>query len=175
MPIMQGARIITFEKKTPIIPASVLIASNACISGDMVIGEDSSLWFNVSARGDVNFIRIGSETNIQDNSVIHVTHQGNPTIIGNRVTVGHNAILHACKIADECLIGMGAILLDGVELSEHCFVAAGALCTPGKKFPKQSLIVGSPAKVARQLTDKEVKNIKNSADHYVKLAKKYDK
>lgn len=165
--------ILRYKNTYPQIAGTAFLASGVRISGDIVIGEHSGLWFNVAARGDVNFIRIGSETNIQDNSVIHVTHGGNGTTIGDRVTVGHGAILHACTLEDECLIGMGAIILDGAVIPKHCLVGAGALVAPDKTFEPGTLIVGSPARVKRALTDKEIEDIRWSAAHYVALAREY--
>ncbi len=170
---MERATVLPFKGITPKIGEGSFLANGACITGDIVLGKNVNLWFNVAARGDVNFIRIGDNTNIQDNSVIHVTTGGSPTIIGKDVTVGHNAILHACTIADLCLVGMGAIVLDDVHLEKYCFVAAGALVPPGKRFPSESLIVGAPAVVKRKLKKDEIDYIIWSANHYVELARAY--
>ena len=171
--IMENVTIEPFKNKKPAIGQDVFIASGARLTGDLKIGDRSSVWFNVSMRGDVNYIRIGHSTNIQDNTVVHVTHEGNPTIIGNRVTIGHSAIIHACTIKDESLIGMGAIILDGVVIPSHCFVAAGALVPPGRTFSEGSMIVGAPAVCKRKLTSKEIDGIKHSSEHYIKLANHY--
>lgn len=141
--------------KTPVVPASAWVAPSADVLGDVVLGEHASVWFGAVIRGDVHSIRIGEYTNVQDGTVIHVTHKRFSTTIGARVTIGHKALLHGCVVGDDCLIGMGAILLDGVEVGSGSVVAAGALLTPGKKFPPGSLILGSPAKAVRELTPGE--------------------
>lgn len=139
----------------PVIPASAWIAPSADVLGDVTLGEHVSIWFGAVVRGDVNKITIGDYTNVQDGTVIHVTHGGHATHIGARVTIGHKALLHACTVGDDCLIGMGSILLDGVEVGAGSVVAAGALLTPGKKYPPGSLILGSPAKAVRPITPEE--------------------
>ncbi len=141
--------------KNPVIPPSAWIAPSADVLGDVTLGEHVSIWFGAVARGDVNKITIGDYTNIQDGTVIHVTHGGHATHIGKRVTIGHKALLHACTIGDDCLIGMGSILLDGVEVGSGSIVAAGALLTPGKKYPPGSMILGAPAKVVRPVKPEE--------------------
>ncbi|MGB9807786.1 MAG: gamma carbonic anhydrase family protein [Thermosulfidibacteraceae bacterium] len=165
--------IVSHEGKEPIVDESVFIASSAYVIGDVVIGENSSVWFNSVIRGDVNYIRIGKFTNIQDLSVVHVTSKKFPTHIGDYVTIGHRAIIHGCTIGNYCLIGMGAIILDGVEVSDYTIVAAGSVVTPGKKFPPGVLLMGIPAKIVREITLEERKNIEESAIHYVELAKSY--
>ena len=124
-------------------------------------------------RGDVHYIRIGDRTNIQDNSTIHVTTGLYPTLIGNDVTVGHNALLHGCTIADECLVGMGSIIMDQATIGKHSIVAAGALIPQGKTYPEGHLIMGSPAKAVRPLTSEEITGLKQSSQHYVELARSY--
>lgn len=141
--------------KDPKISPTAWVARSADVLGDVTLGEHVSVWFNAVVRGDVNHVVIGDYTNVQDGTVIHVTHGGLPTIIGKRVTIGHKALLHACTVGDDCLIGMGAILLDGAEIGEGSVVAAGALVTSGKKFPPGSMIMGSPAKVVRALRPEE--------------------
>lgn len=170
---MPKSTVLPYKGIRPTIAEGCFLADGACVTGDIALGKNVSFWFNAVARADVNYIRIGDGTNIQDNSVIHVTTDGNPTLIGKGVTVGHNAILHACTVEDFCLIGMGAILLDKVHLEKYCFVAAGALLSPGKRFPTESLIVGSPAVVKRKLTKEEIQFIEWSAQHYVEVAKDY--
>lgn len=171
---MLGSHIVCFAGRRPVIDSDTLIASGAAVIGDVVIEKDSSIWFNVSCRGDVHKIRIGSRTNIQDNSVIHVTDSLYSTSIGNSVTVGHHAIIHGCSIEDEVLIGMGAIILDGAVIPKHSIVAAGSLVPGNKTYPSGSLIIGSPAKVKRSLTGEEItKSIIHSAEHYVELSKRY--
>jgi gamma-carbonic anhydrase len=147
--------IASIAGKSPIIPASAWVAPSADIMGDVTLGEHVSVWFGVVIRGDVNSIRIGDYTNVQDGTVIHVTQGGCNTVIGKRVTIGHKALIHACSVGDDCLIGMGSIMLDGVEVGSGSVVAAGALLTPGKKFPPNSMILGSPAKAVRELRPEE--------------------
>lgn len=162
-----------FMEHYPEIGKGVFIADGAHVIGDVQVKENSSIWYNVVLRGDVNHIRIGEDTNIQDNSVVHVTHGGCPSIIGNRVTVGHSAVIHACTVEDYALIGMGAVVLDGAHIKPYSLVAAGSVVAPGKTFPEGSLIVGSPAKAVRELSAKERSDLEKSAAHYVELAKKY--
>jgi gamma-carbonic anhydrase len=156
-----------FKEKKPQIDASALIMESAQVIGDVVIGEESSVWFNAVIRGDVNHIRIGNYTNIQDGCVLHVARRTLPLIVGDEVTVGHNVILHACTIGSQCLIGMGAIVMDGADIGEQSIVAAGSLVTPGTKIPPRSLVVGSPARVKRELTEEEIRGIRESAANYV--------
>ncbi len=170
---MPKASVVPYKGIKPTISEGVFLADGACITGDTVLEKNVNIWFNVAARGDVNYIRIGEGTNIQDNSVIHVTYKKFPTIIGKNVTVGHNAILHACTIEDLCLVGMGSIVLDDVHLEKYCFVAAGSLLSPGKRYPSESLIMGSPAVVKRKLKKEEIEYIEWSAGHYMQLARDY--
>ncbi len=165
--------IYSYKDCTPDISKSVFIAPNATIIGDIVIGEESSIWFNVVVRGDVNSVRIGSRTNIQDSAALHVTYQKAALNIGNNVTVGHAAILHGCSIEDHCLIGMGARILDGARIGRNCLVAAGALILQGDKVSSNSLVAGVPAIVKRSLTDEEIAEIQSSADRYVKYSATY--
>lgn len=162
-----------FGDYSPKISESAITFEQSTILGDVTIGEKSSVWFGAVLRGDVNFIRIGRNTNIQDNSTVHVTKGGSPTVIGDNVTVGHNAVVHACTVEDNVLVGMGAIILDDAKISKNSLVAAGAVVTGGKTFPPGSLILGSPAKVARKLTETEIEKIQESADKYFELAGNY--
>lgn len=162
-----------FKNLTPKIGKRVFIAENATIIGDVEIGDDSSIWFGTILRGDVNFIKVGSCTSIQDGSVVHVTNQTHPTIIGSYVTVGHAVKLHGCTIKDNCLIGIGAIILDGAVINENSIVAAGTLVPPNKEFPPNTLIMGFPAKVARTLSEEEIKKLKEHAQRYVKYKDEY--
>jgi len=157
----------------PRIHHSVYLSENVYVIGDVEIGEDSSLWFGAVVRGDVNYIRIGRRTNIQDNSVVHVTHETAPTIVGDEVTVGHRVILHGCVLGNRILVGMGAILMDGVEVEDNVIIGAGALVTQNKKIPSGVLVAGVPAKVVRDLKEEEIKMIKESADNYVAYKNEY--
>mgnify|MGYP000244486851 CR=1 FL=1 len=164
-----------FENFTPEIDAAAFIDEAAVVTGDVKISADSSVWPMCSIRGDIHSIRIGERTNIQDGSVLHVTHDseyapgGHALEIGNDVTVGHNVVLHACTIEDECLIGMGAIVLDGAVVQRGAMVGAGSLVPPGKVLDSGYLWLGSPVKRARELSDKEKAFFKYSARHYVEL------
>lgn len=166
--------------KNPILGARVYVDPAACLIGDVELGEDASLWPGVVVRGDVNFIRIGARTNVQDGSIVHVTHEGPytrpggfPTVIGADVTIGHGAIVHACTIEDACLIGMGATVLDGARVRKHGFVGAGAVLSPGKIVGEGELWLGNPARPARKLNDAEIEALYYSAKHYVKLKDRY--
>jgi len=170
---MPSANILEFQGMRPKLGRNVLVASGAQLIGDLEIGDESSIWFNVTIRADVQRIRIGARTNVQDNTVIHVTHDTGPTTIGSDVTIGHGAVIHACTIEDLCLIGMGSIILDGAVIPTGSFVAAGALVTPGKTFPKGSMIMGSPARATRSLTPAEHEGLKASMTHYLKTARAY--
>lgn len=158
--------IIPYGAHQPYVEQAAYIAPSADIIGNVTLGVDCTVWFNATIRGDMASITIDSSTNIQDNAVVHV-NDGMPTVIGKSVTIGHGAIIHACTIGDRCLVGMGAIILDEAVIGDECLVAAGALVPPRKQFPPRSLIVGSPAKVARSLTDREVADLLLNADHYV--------
>ena len=159
--------------KTPMLGKGVFVAENAAIIGDVVIGDESSIWYATTVRGDVMPIRIGARTSIQDNTVIHVTSDFSGTEIGDDCTIGHSAIIHACTVESFCLIGMGSILLDGARIGTGSLVGAGALVTPGTNIPPGSLVIGSPAKVKRPLDEKEREQIRYGAAHYVELARAY--
>ena len=165
--------IIPYKGILPKIHDTVFIAHNACVAGDVEIGEDSSIWFGVQMRGDVDVIRIGKRTNIQDGTIIHVTRKVSGTYIGDGVTVGHAAILHACTIHDNAFIGMGAIVMDEVVVESGAMVAAGAVVTPRKRIPSGQLWGGNPAKYMRDLRQDELDFFPVSADNYVRLAKEY--
>ncbi|MEO2068353.1 MAG: gamma carbonic anhydrase family protein [Desulfurobacteriaceae bacterium] len=162
-----------FKNLKPKIGERVFIAEDAVVIGDVEIGDDSSIWFKAILRGDVNYIRVGKCTSIQDGTVVHVTNKIHPTVIGDYVTVGHAVKLHGCTIKDNCLIGIGAIILDGSLINENSIVAAGSLVPPGKEFPPGSLIMGFPAKVVRKLTDEEIVNLREHAERYVKYKNEY--
>lgn len=143
------------------------IAETAVVIGDVSLGSKASVWHHCTLRGDVNWIRVGPETNVQDNTVIHVTHGTAPTDIGARVTIGHGAIVHGCTIADEVLIGMGATILDHAHIGRHSIVGAQALVTKGTEIPPRSLVLGQPAEVVRELTDDEVASVQEGAENYL--------
>ncbi len=171
---------MTFENKTPQIDNSVFVAPSADVIGEVEIGVDSSIWFGCVVRGDIHFIKIGKRTNIQDLSMLHVTHftkddrsDGNPTVIGDDVTIGHRVMLHGCEIKNACLIGMSATILDGAVIGEESIVGANSLITKGKKFPPRSLIVGSPAKRIRRLNDEEIASLYKSSQNYVDYKTRY--
>ena len=157
-----------FRNHAPKVAPSAYVDDSAQVIGDVVIGEESSVWMNAVVRGDVNHIRIGSRTNVQDGTIVHVMRDpSHPTTVGDDVTVGHGVTLHGCSVADRCLIGMGAILLNGASVGENCIVAAGTLLPEGMTVPARSLVMGSPGKVRRPLTDDEVAFILQSAQNYV--------
>lgn len=162
-----------YRASFPRIHSTAFVDESAQIIGDVEIGEESSVWMNVVIRGDVNTIRIGNRTNIQDGTVVHVMRHTHATIIGDDVTVGHAAILHGCVIHDRCLIGMGALLLNGAEIGEDTIVAAGTLVPEGMKIPPRSLVMGRPAVRTRDLTDDDVATIKRYAEGYVAFRKDY--
>jgi carbonic anhydrase/acetyltransferase-like protein (isoleucine patch superfamily) len=163
----------SFQGKTPQIHETAFVEESAQVIGDVVIGPHSSVWFNTTLRGDVHYIRIGSHTNIQDNSVIHVSRGTFPTILEDYVTVGHSVTLHGCHIRSNSLIGIGSIILDDVLIEENCMIAAGALVTPGTKVPPRSLMMGIPAKRVRTLTDEAVAKLRTFADNYLELKEIY--
>ncbi|HIE35593.1 MAG TPA: gamma carbonic anhydrase family protein [Campylobacterales bacterium] len=172
--------LLKYKKWFPKIKEGVWIAPNSTIIGNVEIKEDSSIWFGCVIRGDVHYIKIGKRTSIQDLTMIHVTHykkedmsDGYPTLIGDDVTIGHRVMLHGCTIEDGCLIGMNATILDGAVIAKESIVGAGALVTKNKKFPPRSLIIGSPAKAVRELTEEEVKELYESAKRYVKFKNEY--
>jgi carbonic anhydrase/acetyltransferase-like protein (isoleucine patch superfamily) len=162
-----------YGDKTPQVGEGTFLADNAVLVGDVVIGARSSIWFGAVLRGDVFHIRVGDETSIQDNTVIHVTHGKNATVVGDRVTVGHSVNLHGCTIGGHCIIGMGSIVLDAAEVGERCIVGAGSLVTAGARIPPGTLALGSPARPKRDLTAEELSWLDVSAAHYVELARTY--
>jgi carbonic anhydrase/acetyltransferase-like protein (isoleucine patch superfamily) len=162
-----------FGDKMPQLGAAAWVAESAAVIGDVVLGDRSSVWYGAVVRGDVEKIRIGKDTNVQDNSVIHVDSGGWPTILGDGITVGHHVVLHGCTVGDGALIGIGAIVLNGAEVGEGALIAAGALVAPGVKIPPGVLAVGAPAKVKRPLTEEEKEHLRESARHYVQLASEH--
>ncbi len=157
----------SFKGRTPAVADGSYVDESAQVIGDVEIGAESSVWMNVVIRGDVNRIRIGSRTNIQDLTMIHVMRDTHPTIIGDEVTVGHSAVVHGTTIENRVLVGMAAVLLNGVHIESDCVIAAGTLLTEGTRIPARSLVMGRPGKVKRQLTDEEVAEIRWYADNYV--------
>ena len=155
-----------FLRQKPALGKNVYIARGAVVTGDVVLGEAASVWHNAVLRGDINRIVVGHHTNIQDNAVLHLAEEL-PCLVGNYVTVGHGAIVHACAVGDECLIGMGAVILDGAELGAQCLVGARALVTQHTKIPEGSLVFGAPARVVRLLTPEERAGLKGWAEKYV--------
>ena len=162
-----------FDGKRPKVDASAFVADNATVIGDVEIGARASIWFGAVLRGDVFHIRIGEDTSIQDNSVIHVTHGLYGTRVGSKVTVGHQVTLHGCTVGDLCIVGMGSTILDQAEVGDRCIIGAGALVTPGTKIPPRTLAVGSPARPKRALSDEELTWLGASALHYVELVRAY--
>lgn len=163
----------TFQGIKPVIPSSCFIEETAVVIGDVIMGERSSVWFHSVIRGDVHYIRIGQRTNVQDLCMLHVSHHTHPLVVGDDVTIGHRVVLHGCTINDRVLVGMGAILMDGVVIGEDSVVGAGALVTEGTIIPPKSLVLGSPARVKRPVTDRELLWIKTSADNYVRYSSQY--
>jgi len=158
--------------ETPKTELAAFIAPNATMIGNVELAKDSSVWFGAILRGDNDLISIGEATNVQDGTIIH-TDDGIPLRVGARVTIGHAAILHGCTVGDESLVGIGAVLLNGSSIPRHCVVGARALVTEGKTFPERSLIIGSPARAIRTLTDEEIEGIRASAAHYVENARRF--
>src|SRR5260221_6663037 len=155
-----------YRGRMPTVHPSAFVDESAQVIGDVEIGPESSVWMHAVIRGDVNVIRVGQRSNIQDGSVVHVMHDTHPTQIGDEVTIGHGAIVHGCTIADRVLIGMGAIVLNGARVGEDSIVAAGSLITEGMHIPPRSLVMGSPGKVRRPVTDVEVASIREYAENY---------
>ena len=162
-----------FRGIQPNIGSRTFIEDTAIIIGDVTVESESSIWFHSVVRGDVHYIKIGSRTNIQDLSLLHVTHDTHPLVVGDNVTVGHRVILHGCTIKNRVLVGMGAILMDGVTIEEDCIIGAGALITEGITIPPRSLVLGSPARIKRPLTEQEISWIQESADNYVRYSQEY--
>ena len=164
--------IYQLDDLSPAIHDSAWVADSAAVMGNVTLSEDSSVWFGVVIRGDTETITVGKGTNIQDNSVLHADH-GMPLVIGENVTVGHQVMLHGCTIGDGSLIGIQAVVLNGAKIGKHCLVGAGALVTEGKEFPDGCMILGSPAKALRQLTEAQIEGLKMSAQHYIDNARRY--
>ena len=165
--------LIRFEGHSPSRGEGVYIAPGASVIGRVSLGNQASVWPGTVLRGDVGSITIGARTNIQDLTVVHVSSGTHDTVVGDDVTVGHGCILHGCTIQSHVLVGMGAVVMDGAEIGAYSLIGAGALVTPGKRIPERSLVLGSPARVARQVTEAELEQIRYSAEHYVQLAQRY--
>ena len=160
------------DDKDPQMSATAWVADNAQVMGEVILGEDCSVWFGVTVRGDTAPIVIGAGTNVQDGSVLHAD-EGMPLVLGERVTVGHQVVLHGCTVGDESLIGIGAVVLNGARIGRHYLVGAGALVTEGKEFTDGSMILGSPAKAVRNLTPEQIEGLRRSAEHYVENARRF--
>lgn len=166
--------IYALDEVVPQVAESAWVADDAQVVGKVVLAENASVWFGSVVRGDTDTISIGAGTNIQDGSVLHADH-GKPLTIGRDVTVGHQVMLHGCTVGDESLIGIGAVILNGAVIGKNCLVGARALVTEGKEFPDGCMILGSPAKVVRQLSEAEIEGLRRSAKHYVDNAKRFKK
>ncbi len=166
--------ILPYEEKYPQIGEDVFVAPNACVVGDVHIGDCSSIWFGASVRGDFQPVRIGKYTNIQDNATIHVMGD-TPTEIGDHVTIGHNAIVHCRRIGDNCLIGMGSIILGYCDIGQNCIIGAGTMVTQRKKIPSNCIVFGNPAKIIRPVRDDEIEALYSSSMEYYAFAKNYRK
>jgi carbonic anhydrase/acetyltransferase-like protein (isoleucine patch superfamily) len=164
-------KIFPYLDLKPTIHSTAFLAPGAKIVGDVQIGAEASVWFNTVVRGDVNYVKIGARTNVQDCSMLHVTRETHPLVIGEGCTIGHSVKLHGCVLEDECLIGIGAIVLDGAVVEKHATVAAGAVVTPGARIPSGTIAAGVPAKPLRDLTPEEMGDLPASAERYVKFAK----
>ena len=160
------------DGKTPQVDPTAWIAESAEVMGNVTLGPHASVWFGCVLRGDTESMAIGEGSNIQDLSVLHADH-GQPLRVGKHVTVGHKVMLHGCSIGDESLIGIGAVVLNGARIGKHCLVGAGSLVTEGKQFPDGSMIMGTPAKVVRQLTPEQIEGLRQSAQHYVDNARAF--
>jgi gamma-carbonic anhydrase len=167
------ARVLALQSASPSVHESAFVAANATVLGAVSVDEDASIWFGSVVRGDVVPIRIGARTNIQDLTMIHGSSGGPDVIIGDDVTVGHRVILHGCQVGNGCLIGMGAILLDEVVVGAHSLIAAGSLVPPRMVIPPRSFVMGSPAKIKREVSDDEMRDFLASAHHYLALSRLY--
>jgi carbonic anhydrase/acetyltransferase-like protein (isoleucine patch superfamily) len=162
-----------FQGKYPTTNETAFVAHEAVVIGDVTIGRRSSVWFNASVRGDVNWIRVGDSTNIQDNAVVHVSSGSAPATLGDQVTVGHSAVIHGCTLYDRVLVGIGSIILDHAIINSDCIIGAGTLVTQRSEIPPRSLVLGRPARVIRTLSEEELHSIRRHADNYVRLGEIY--
>lgn len=165
--------ILPFQGKVPLVGARCYVAPGAALIGDVVLGDESSVWFSAVLRGDDGFIRVGKRSNIQDGTVVHVTSMRANTTIGDEVTIGHRAVIHGCTIEDGCLIGMGAVVLDDAVVGEGSVVGAGAVVTPRTRIPPRSMVLGTPARVVRPLRDAELSMGRDGAAAYLALSSEY--
>ena len=163
----------SYNGREPKVGEQAFLAETATLIGDVEVGARSSIWYGTVLRGDGYHIRIGEETSIQDNSVVHVVSGNHPALVGSRVTIGHSVIIHGCTIGDACIIGMGAVVMDRAHIGDNCIVGAGALVTPGTHIPTGHIALGSPARARRALTPEEIEWIETSAAHYVEVAASY--
>ncbi len=163
--------ILNFKDKVPRFHPTAWVAPGAWVIGDVELGEESSIWYGAVARGDINSVRIGVRTNIQDLSIVHPAER--PVIVGDEVTVGHRALLHACEVGSRCLIGMGCIILNGAKIGDECIVAAGSIVTQGTEVPPRTLVMGSPAKPKRKLTEKDINVMRMGLEEYLHLTRTY--
>ena len=162
-----------YRGRLPVVDPTAYVDGSAQVIGDVEIGAESSIWMNVVIRGDVNYVRIGARTNVQDGTIVHVMHDTHPALLGSDVTIGHGAILHGCAVEDRVLVGMGAILLNGATVGMDSIVAAGSVVTEGAVIPPRSLAMGTPARVRRPLTDDEVASILDYSGNYVRYRLDY--
>lgn len=165
--------ILPYRGKTPRVHPTAFVEESARVIGDVVLGEKSSVWFNAVLRGDMGPIRVGEESNIQDGCMVHTTRGVSETVLGRRVSVGHNAILHGCTVRENCIVGMGAILMDNVEVGEWSIVAAGTVLTIGTKVPQKSVVAGVPGRVVKGADEDNIKQITHNWEEYVRLAEEY--
>lgn len=163
-------RLDRFLSRQPQTSLAAFVAANASLTGDVRLGKDSSVFFGAVLRGDIESILIGEGTNVQDGAVVHLADD-QPAVVGARCTIGHSAIIHACRIGDLCLVGMGAVVLDGAEIGDECLIGARALITQRTKIPPRSLVIGSPAKVVRELNPGELLSLRQSAEKYIAVAR----
>lgn len=173
LPIAELKKLYPHRFNPTQVDPTAFVADTARVLGDVHVGKYSSIWFNVVLRGDVNYIRVGERTNVQDGSIIHVSYKASPTILGNDVTIGHSVTLHACTVRDFALVGMGSVILDDAEIGEFALIGAGSLVTQKTKIPPRCKALGRPAKVVGELTDAEIEKLRFSAGHYVRLSRTY--
>jgi carbonic anhydrase/acetyltransferase-like protein (isoleucine patch superfamily) len=167
-------RLIEHHGVHPEVPPSAFVAEGACLIGEVTLGRDSSVWFNAVLRGDINAIRIGDRSNVQDGVIIHVTHRDS-VMVGKEVTIGHQAVIHGCELCDGSLIGMGAVVLDGARVGPQALVAAGSVVLEKSTIPEGMLAAGVPARIIRPLTGQERTSLLGSAQHYVEYARSYQR